>query len=379
MIARLSSDNLTDQRVSPTPITPEDEEGEEVRKESPGEVRKRSQSQGKRRSPSGHHHHRPLAASKSSDSYDGGPPQVQGSSSSHHYMGRHRREKKIKDSMLKPPTTGGSGRPFTRTHSGSVLSSSSTGNAPTIPPRSLSPPASVGGMAAASAQDLRSKNLSPPPPTSKPPPLPSHAAAKRPGSRQQQQQQPPPSRWSGVSYKSTDSASSEDSLTADLPRHPRAHGPTFGGSMEGRFSGGTKDQPQYFPRAHTPSGSSQGLTTYGGASSSNRLGGVRPNVGGVPASDYPTHPLDNVVKNAYNGGMAGGSSGNLTVNTQHARKTSWQGKPMDYSNATHPLQMSVSRGHSQSIGSTLSNYPWQTAHNSLPSQQKLQAQQLPKR
>ena len=76
------------------------------------------------------------------------------------------------------------------------------------------------------------------------------------------------------------------------------------------------------------------------------------------------------------GGMpSSGSAGNLTVaNTQHLRKTSWQGKPVDYSNASHPLQMSVSRGHSQSIGSTLSSYPWHTAH-SLPLQQNKYPQQ----
>ena len=385
MIERLSGDNLADQRISPTPVTPE--EAEELRnRDSPGDMRRRTQSQGKKRSPNSTHH-RPLASSKSTDSID--VSQQQGSS--HHYMSRHRRERERRhrgDNMLRPP---GSGTQFSRTHSGGTLhnggassSSSSTSNTPTFPPHS----SSVGPANSSSAQDLRSRNLSPPPPTSKPPPLPSHAARKASGSRHMQQQQ---TRWSGVSYKSTDSASSEDSLTADLPRHPRQHGPTFGGSAEqiqghnhpdarslstGSRPGTTgnkpnsKDQPQYFPRAHTPT--NQG-PTYGVTSQpqkqyqpSRSSSNPRSN---VPASDYPGYSA-----------TPGQGTANLAVNnTQHSRKTSWQGKPMDYSNASHPLQMSVTRGHSQSIGSTLSSYPWHSAHN-LPQQQQIYKQQpQPKR
>lgn len=397
MIERLSSDNLADQRISPTPVTPEDEE-DGGRKSSPGEMRKRSQSQGKKRSPNGHHH-RPLANSKSTDSMEIPRFDPQSHGSSHHYMSRHRREKKIKENMLKPP---GSGSHFSRTQSGGTIlnsastSSSSAGNTPTFAPRSLSPPANI-GSGSSSSQDLR-RNLSPPPPTSKPPPLPSHATKRVGGARQQQQQQPP-ARWSGVSYKSTDSASSEDSLTADLPRHPRQHGPTFGsaeqiqGHMDSRSmsvgsrpgtiginrpTGSSRDQPQYFPRAHTPN--SQGPTFSMSSQQQQEKGKSNRSVprGGVPPSDYPTHPLDNVVKNAYNSNPASSSGGNLVPNTQHTRKTSWQGKPMDYTNASHPLQMSVSRGHSQSIGSTLSSYPWHSAH-SLPHHHKQQASVQPKR
>ena len=250
-------------------------------------------------------------------------------------------------------------------------------------PRSLSPPAS---SSVGSAQDLlRSQNLSPPPPTSKPPPLPFHA--KRPGPQRVSQPPPASARWSGVSFKSTDSASSEDSLTADLPRHPRQHGGSLEGGLEGRP--GTSSNPstpggggvQFFPRAHTPIQPTQSLP-FGMANQHQEkvksYQQTRPISARVPqqGGDSPDG-----AKNAYNGGMPGSSSsaGNLAVTSaQHTRKTSWQGKPMDYSNASHPLQMSVSRGHSQSIGSTLSSYPWHSAH-SLPNQNKYSTQQQQKR
>lgn len=400
MIERLSNDKLVDQRISPTPVTPEPPDQRsssedlkklspsEMRKLSPSEMRKRSQSQGKKRSPTNLHHHRPLAGSKSTDSIDTSRvEQQQQQHPSHHYTSghdKHRWEKKSRDNLLRPPGTSHKGTHITRTQSGGVmLDGGGIGNhGPSFPPRSLSPPSMNAAPLASSAQDLlRSRNLSPPPPTSKPPPLPSHA--KRPGgsSRGLQQQQAPPSRWSGVSFKSTDSASSEDSLTADLPpRHPRQHGGAYGsseqvqGNMESRTSslgsrpgGNGREQPQYFPRAHTQSSQVLAYTQHQDKIKLYQPNSApRSNMGGHPGSDYPTYPLDSIVKNAYTGNSS------AVNNTQHSRKQSWQGKPMDYSNVSHPLQTSaVSRGHSQPIGSTLTSYPWHSVHN-IPSHHKHQ-------
>ncbi len=404
MIQRLSNDELADQRISPSPITPEPtgsdqrSSSDDLKNLSPGEMRKRTQSQGKRRSPNTHHqHHRPLAASKSIDSIDTSPP-----SSSHHHQGgsssrgkdRHYREKRpsSRENMLRPPGVTQQQQKsmqITRTQSGgSMLSNGSSSSSASASasasnhrhhhhhhhPRSLSPPANVGSSSASStrgpsAQALRSQTISPPPPTSKPPPLPSHA--KRPGVSSRVAQPPPSARWSGVSFKSTDSASSEDSLTADLPRHPRQHGGSLEGGLEMRPAPAAPGGVQYFPRAHPPN---QQNPQFGMAARAGGNGNQ-----GDPPTDYP----DGGMKNAYNAGMAtstSSSAGNLAVSSsQHLRKTSWQGtKPMDYSNASHPLQMSVSRGHSQSIGSTLSSYPWHNAH-SLPHQQNKYPQQQQKR
>ena len=376
MIERLSSDKLSDQRISPSPLEPSDNQSssEDLKKYSPGEMRNRSQSQGKRRSPgssstgshhhnhSSHHHHRPLATSKSTDSIDVQRDQSQQQVSSRHYMSARDRHRRSKDNMLRPPgsVAGHKHLHMTRTHSGGALLSNN--HTPMegmmVQPRSLSPPANVssGGI----AQELRNRTISPPPPTSRPPPLPAHA-----------KRQPISARWSGVSYKSTDSASSEDSLTTDLPpRYPRQHG----GSNEllQQRNTGSKPEPQFFPRAHTPN--SQNLS-YNPQSHQDKLlkaFNTRPTSAPRNSNTGQQDPAQNAVKNAYNSSGTGGplppssSAGNLTV-AQHSRKTSWQGgKPMD-----HPLQMSVSRGHSQSIGSTLSSYPWHSAH-SLPHQQHKQ-------
>lgn len=361
MIERLSSDKLSDQRISPSPgsLDPSDNQSssEDLKKHSPGETRKRSQSQGKRRSPGsssmGHrssNHHRPLASSKSTDSID---VQKEHQVSSRHYMSSRDRHRRSKDNMLHPPgSVGHKHLHMTRTHSGgAMLSSNHAPMESMVQPRSLSPPANV--SAGRTAQELRNRTISPPPPTSRPPPLPAHA-----------KRQPPNARWSGVSYKSTDSASSEDSLTTDLPpRYPRQHS----GSAE--LLERNRSEPQFFPRAHTPNSQNPSYNPQLHQEKLMKAFNTRP--GSAPRSSNmgQQDPAQNAMKNAYNSSSSGGtlppssSAGSLTV-AQHSRKTSWQGgKPMD-----HPLQMSVSRGHSQSIGSTLSSYPWHNAH-SLPHQQ----------
>lgn len=276
--------------------------------------------------------------------------------------------------MLKPPGSGHKALHMHRTHSGDVLlnGGGGSGNPSYVSPRALSPPAGMLGMdlggGRSSSQDLRSKNLSPPPPTTRPPPLPMHT--KRPPG-------PPthvtvttntaPSRWSGASYRSTDSASSEDSLTTDLPRHPRQHGGVYNSSEQ-------QDQPQYFPRAYTSPALFGGVAIQQQERVKSHPANNRPVKGGHP--DSSSHPLDSIVKNAYNSsnlavGPAGNGGGpNSTQQQQQqqvSRKASWQGKPVDYSNASHPLQMSVSRGHSQSIGSSLASHPWgHSAQHNLP-------------
>lgn len=349
MIERLSSDKLDDQRVSPIPGSLEPSDSEDLKKSSPGEMRSRSQSHGKKRSPGSggeHHQHKPLASSRSTGSIELQREQHDQVSA------RNRHQRRSKDIMLRPP--GHMNMHITRTHSGGAMLSGSS-SAAVVAPRSLSPPANVGS--GGSAQELRNRTLSPPPPTSRPPPLPSHA------------KRPPSSRWSGMSYKSTDSASSEDSLTTDLPpRYPR-HAVTHGSA---ELIQGIPERPGFFVGVNPqgPSYQQDKLKSY--------QHGTRPMSAprGNPGQQDPAH---SVVKNAYNSSSGGGSNmpptgtsssaGNLAVNsTQHARKTSWQSK---YANASHPLQMSVSTGRSQSIGSTLSSYPWHNAH-SLPQQQHKQ-------
>lgn len=375
MIERLSSDKLSDQRISPSPgsLDPSDNQSspEDLKKYSPGEIRKRSQSQGKRRSPGsgGHHHssshhHRPLANSKSTDAIDLQRDQQQ-QVSSRHYMSGRERHRRSKDNMLHPP--GHKNLHMTRTHSGGPMLSSNhhTPMASMVQPRSLSPPANVGSSG---TQELRNRTLSPPPPTSRPPPLPAHA-----------KKQPPNARWSGVSYKSTDSASSEDSLTADLPpRYPRKHGVMH--SSAELLQERTRAEPQFFPRAYPPNAQNPAYSLQAQHQemakgfNNKPMSSPRINTGQQQQQQDSTHPMDSVVSNAAL--PPTGSAGNLSANTtQHSRKTSLQGKPVDYSNASHPLQMSVSRGHSQSIGSTLSSYPWHSAHSLPHPQPKQQAAQ----
>ena len=350
MIERLSSDKLDDQRISPGAITPEPSDqsspkGSQRSNHSPGEMKKRTQSQGKKLTNSSnrhhHHHHRQLASSKSTDSIDIPRGELV---SSYHSSGRdkHRRERRPKENYLHPGmnTANNENKSFTRSLSGSSIN---TGNEhPTsVLQRSFSPPGNL------PHEEEQNRNLSPPPPTSKPPPLPSHA--KRPSGTRGVP--PPPSRWSGTSFKSTDSASSEDSLTADLPHHPKQHGLYGSEQVQGNSrlgsigSRATKGQP-----ASIHQDAFYNKKAYQRNRPMNSRGTM---VGNLPSSEYPAQVVDN-------GSISSSNSGN-----DGQRKTSWQGRPVDYSNATHPLQMSVSRGHSQSTGTSLTSYPW---HSAIPQQ-----------
>lgn len=446
MIERLSSDTLDDQRISPSPITPEQSDSEqnlqrpssEELKYSPGDMRKRSQTQGKRAGATSNRH-RPLTNSKSTDSIDcpdgdvhhnqkgrhyNPPPSSSSSSSSsssHRLSSRHEHRDRRGDhhaggsrdtTHLRPPPPSSSSFSsdshnhvgnvhFSRTQSGSSIQSgqsrvststtSTTGTGSQLPPhqhRSLSPPATMGS----SSSSREGRTISPPPPTSKPPPLPSHVK-RLSGSRSMQ----PPSRWSGTSYKSTDSASSEDSLTADIPNHKpySLHGSEQQHQQGVRdthsMSVGTRpnmDNSRYFRTGHvSPNGSTPVSSNNVALDKGNS---VYQQQGRTTGAECPAHSLDSVVKNAYlnsgnhiNSSLNSGSSGNLVVSDHQAvRKTSWQGRHMDCTNATHPLQTSVSRGQSQSIGASLSSYPWRSAHT-LPNQpqkpsfqQQQQQQQL---
>ena len=397
MIERLSNDKLDDQRISPGPLTPESADmrsSPEDTKLSPGERRRRTQSQGKKRI-GGTNHHRPLASSKSTDMID--LAQLEQKNSSRRFLtgGRDKQRKRPKENYLKPPgTESSSNSHFNRTQSGSSLQNGNTEYNISVSPRSLSPPAGIGSGGDSSSG--RNRNLSPPPPTSKPPPLPSHAK-RMSGSRGGGgvSQAPSSSRWSGVSFKSTDSASSEDSLTAELPHHPKQHSGSGGYGLEQSHS---RDHRSIsITRTHVSndsaymSSSSQSLDKN---QKQRQLSTGNPPLArglGSPPSDYPIHqhPLDNVVKNSYNSSVSGSGTGTnpgglLAVDSQQqqvVRKTSLQGRPVDYSNPSHPLQMSVSKGNSsssQAIGATYSSYPWHSAH-SLPTQQQNKMQQQHKR
>ena len=362
MIQRLQGDKLDDQRISPEPGSDPKSSSEDLRgaphgKRSPGEMRQRSSTldgHRKRRS-DGHEHgsHRQLSNSKSIDTNNG----------HHHHHHYHRgrsaggsrdRESRTTDRQreqyLKPPARGGlSSTKFSRTQSGSSISHNTT-RPPKVAIRSLSPPAVM-----SYDYDMRERsNTSPPPPTSKPPPLPNNAK-RLSGSRRMASN----ARWSGTSFKSTDSASSEDSL--DGPRQVN-YGPI--GSDHIYVNRDVRpEQPRFFPRAHpndAPIYMNSGVQQQpqyqqqewpksyqksrpGSSSKASSNSPPMPS----PPTEYP-HPLDNLVTEAYSNAPSSGSN-------NHQRKPSWPGKQ------SHPLQ--TSRGPQSSSAQSLSSYPWHNAHS----------------
>ena len=357
-IVRLQGDTLADQKTSPSPrTTPEPSSGvsspsDQQEKHSPGEVRHRSHSHSKKRASSAHHSHRSLTGSKSID--------PDGHRGHHHSGGGHRskssgrsrgdvEEKRSRhDNHLKPSTQ------FSRTQSGSSVSSTHS-RSPELPPkRSLSPPATINRPVTGYDMKLRNSTTSPPPPTSKPPPLPSNAQ-RMSGSRRMASD----ARWSNASFRSTDSASSEDS---DLPYHARVyHGQypdhTYVNRAWTQQQGNSQtDQPRYFPKAYSSSYIDQGVShsqpsqdsgpMYVNAKSYQRTRPTSSKAGSnsppmpSPPSENP-HPLDNLVNEAYLQAPPPGGAGQ--------RKTS------------HPLQNSLSRGGMTASGTQLSSYPWHNA------------------
>ena len=352
MIGRLQGDTLDDQKTSPSPrTTPEpgsvQSPGDQQGKQSPGEMRRRSHSHSKKKSgsSSSHSSHKPLSGSKSIDpeSHRGHHGHRDRSRSSGKNRGDSEERRSKQDSHLKPPMK------FSRTQSGSSVSSSND-RPPELPPkRSMSPPASVHITDYEKRLRSNTSPTSPPPPTSKPPPLPSNAK-RLSGSRRMASD----ARWSNTSFRSTDSASSEDS---DLVHQARVyHGQYPDHTYVNRawaLGNVPTDQPRYFPKAHSymymdqaNSQSSQDLgPTYVNTRSyqrtrpgSSKAGSNSPPMPSPP-SENP-HPLDNLVSEASLQAPSGVSG---------QRKTS------------HPLQNSLSRGAMTASGTQLSSYPWHNA------------------
>lgn len=325
-IFRLQGDSLSDQRTSPL-STPEPEglskggrksTSNDDLLNSPTEMRKRASSHDKPSTRSGDLTHKMLSVSKSTSGLD---------SRGERKSERHQKHGKIDYSHPGQGTDNhSSGAPFKRAQSGSGIYHSQREMATN---RSVSPPG------------RHRSNKSPPPPTSKPPPLPdsvNRLAGNPPtGSNQ---------RWSATSFKSTDSASSEDSLNADLPRRIRQQ--KQNGMDHLQHSNMTDGQPRYFPNAYDKRRTSPPVYQNGSGQEKSRsyqrsrpinLSSLstektpRPSMMPSPPRD-DTHPLDNVVTEAY-------------VSSQ--RKSS------------HPLQNS--RGHGQAKnGTNVTSYPWHTAH-----------------
>jgi len=366
MIERLSSDKLADQSVSPTPPTPEQSDSEqqgsgrpsssEPPNLSPREMRRRSQTQGQMERGSGGSKcgHKPLSASKSTDYTDG---EMQ-------YSHRASRDRRGDHQLahLRPPASavnsssssfGSDSARFSRTHSGSSTNSgqSSSHGSSTSPTsglgsyhRSLSPP----GSSSYDPYGRARGTISPPAPTSKPPPLPSNAKKQHNSGPRSMQQ--PQSRWS---VPSTDSASSEDSLTADIPSHPKSHHRYHGGE----YSRSNVEQAQGYSRDQTGRPHHHQQQQQNHQQQQQHPAQLPSNSGANTSSDYH-RSLDNVVKDAYRSSPSnqssagGGSKGNAAVLSDHqqlSRKSSWQGqhqggRAVDCSTTSHPLQTSVSRG-----------------------------------
>ena len=365
-IFRLQGDGLDDQRTSPTPgSTPEPEsiptppsqgsgrsssQDDLLRKHSPSDMRKRAQSQGKRTPSTNELSHKMLSVSKSIDVLDHGHH-------SHYHRDKHSRGDREKRSdrhqkhsseELRVPNHRSSRTQFKRVQSGSSITNPQK-EIVNISNRSLSPPANLGQDAL--NEYRRRSNTSPPPPSGKPPPLPNNVKRLSGGKATTL----PNSRWSATSFKSTDSASSEDSLTADVSRHSKHHHQKHNG-IEHTYvnrANAVDQQPQYFPQAY-PAGDKKGdggpIYINGSVqekarsyqrnrpvnlSSLSTERNPRPSMMPSPPRD-DTHPLDNLVTEAY-----------------AQRKTS------------HPLQNTRGQAHTRS-GTNLSSYPWHTAHAPQP-------------
>lgn len=358
MIGRLQGDTLSDQKTSPSPrttpepagVTPNTSPSDQQGKHSPGEVRHRSHSHSKKRSGSAQNSHRTLTGSKSIDpdahrghQHGGGHKGDRDRSrSSGRSRGDGEEKRSRHDHFLKPSTQ------FSRTQSGSSITSSHS-KSPELPPkRALSPPAAVNRPITDYEKHVHNNTTSPPPPQSKPPPLPS-GVQRMSGSRRMASD----ARWSNASFRSTDSASSEDS---DLPRHARVYHGQYpdhtyvnrGWAQQQQQGNSQTEQPRYFPKAYADQSGSQSQDSgpmyvntrsyQRSRPSSSKAGSNSPPMPSPP-SETP-HPLDSMVNEAYltaPSGVAG------------QRKTS------------HPLQNSLSRGAMTASGTQLSSYPWHNA------------------
>lgn len=359
MLNRVQGDTLHDQKTSPSPrTTPEPtsvtpNSSPPSGKHSPSDGRHRSHSHSKKKSGSGH---KSLASSRSIDPdahkghHHGHRERSRSSGKNRGSDGEERRSRQDSGSaLLKPPAS----TKFSRTQSGSSITSSHS-RSPELPPkRALSPPAIMSHQPITDYElRLRNNATSPPPPTSKPPPLPGDATAKRlSGSRRMASD----ARWSNASFRSTDSASSEDSDMHARVYHGQYPDHTYVNRAWMQGGNGQTDQPRYFPRAHSsqmmdqsgnspPSQQDSGPTYVNTRSyqksrpSSSKAGSNSPPMPSPP-SENP-HPLDNFVNEASLQAPSG-------VTGQ--RKTS------------HPLQNSLSRGPMTASGTQLSSYPWHNA------------------
>ena len=355
MLNRVQGDTLHDQKTSPSPrTTPEPNtvapnSSPPSSKHSPSDGRHRSHSHSKKKSGSGH---KSLASSKSIDPdahkghHHGHRERSRSSGKNRGSDGEERRSRQ--DALLKPPAAPSK---FSRTQSGSSISSSHS-RSPELPPkRALSPPAIMSHQPITDYElRLRNNATSPPPPTSKPPPLPGDAAKRLSGSRKMASD----ARWSNASFRSTDSASSEDSDMHARVYHgqyPPDH--TYVNRAWMQAGNSQTDQPRYFPRAlssHAMDQSGNSLPSQQDSGpmyvntrsyqksrpSSSKAGSNSPPMPSPP-SENP-HPLDNLVNEA-----------SLQAPSGQQRKTS------------HPLQNSLSRGPMTASGTQLSSYPWHNA------------------
>lgn len=306
-IESLQSDTLSDQRISPTPhsATPEPDgrtppssgtssraRSSENLLDSPGEVRRRSGSAGKR--PTGNNlSHKMLTVSKSIGVLGG---------EHRHYRDDHKSSSRTQ---------------FKRVQSGSSISNSQKGlHRPTN--RSVSPPASF--------MYDDGKRISPPPPTSKPPPLPKEVKRLNRGGSHG-------SRTTAESVSSEESAEygrnsrhrgsrvsedSIDSLRADRQRHMR-----HSNASEHIYENRGTDIPQFFPQAHPGSQVDGPIYVNGGQdrpksyarnrpinlSSLSKEKHPRPSMMPSPPRDDCGHPLDHVVNEAYTQKKPGSHSG----------------------------------------------------------------------
>ena len=373
MIERLSSDTLKDQRISPNQSGSDHPSSEELN--FPGESRKRSLtlSEGKNAAPFSSIHHRPLTNSRSTDSINCPGPAVhmhqqqhQGqhllhpssssssSSSTHHTPQQGHRERRGNHHSSSSNSGGGRGMAAHLRPSSSSLGSDNhgiPGNSPSGSSqstsshhRSLSPPNT------AWSSSHKGHSNSPPSPTSNPISISSHIK-RLSGPRGNQLT----SRWSGSSVRSTDSASSEDSLSADVPGQGRDMR-----SLSVGMQLPNMEQPHYLRRGQVPgtSLSNNNITMDKNNGKGYQQQGKPVNMGAGRGGSFLSNSLD-----SYN--HPGSNPGNLAVGDQLSRKSGWQ------ANAVHPLQTSVTRGHSMSTGANLAAQHYRAAHTlPVPLQQQ---------
>ena len=363
MLDRVQGDTLHEQKSSPSPRTTPEPGGTTPNsspssdRRSPSDGRHRSHSHSNKKRSGGSGGHKSLSGTRSIDPegqrghHRGHRERSRSSGKSRGSDGEDRRSRH--DAHLKPPA---SSSKFGRTQSGSSILSSSSRSPESPPKRAHSPPATMSHHQPITDYQLRLRNnmTSPPPPTSKPPALPSEAAKRLSNSRGLASD----ARWSNASFRSTDSASSEDSDLHARVYHGQYPDHTYMNRAWTMGGGNSQsDQPRYFPRAHSsnlmdqsgnsPPSQDGGGPTYvntmrsyrRGKPSSSKAGSNSPPMPSPPSSENP-HPLDNFVSEASlqaPSGVAG------------QRKTS------------HPLQNSLSRGPMTASGTQLSSYPWHNA------------------